>query len=164
MTDRKRLSIYLNDHLAGAVAGTELARRAAGNNKENEFGEFLGNLAHDIDSDRQSLKRIMELLEIKENPAKNATAWLSEKIGRLKLNGRIMGYSELSRLIEVEGLSLGVKGKQALWKTLKELSSEDGRINASEVDRLLERALSQASDLEEERVKLIGQAFSIRRP
>ena len=86
----------------------------------------------------------MKALEIKENPAKNATAWLSEKIGRLKLNGRIMGYSELSRLIEVEGLSLGVKGKQALWKTLKELSSEEGRINASEVDRLLERALSRA--------------------
>ena len=31
------LTIYLNDHLAGATAGVELARRAAGENKGSEL-------------------------------------------------------------------------------------------------------------------------------
>ncbi len=32
-----RLSIYLNDHLAGATVGVELARRAAGSNRPTDY-------------------------------------------------------------------------------------------------------------------------------
>jgi hypothetical protein len=160
MTDQHRLSIYLNDHLAGAIAGSELARRAASSNERSELGPFLAELAEEIDQDRESLERFMKLLEIRRNLAKDAAAWLSEKVGRLKLNGQIIGYSPLSKLVELEGLSLGVNGKLSLWKTLKELSREDERIDAAEVNLLVERALSQAISLEEERTKIIGQVFS----
>ena len=160
MTDQHRLSIYLNDHLAGAIAGSELARRAASSNERSELGPFLAELAEEIDQDRESLERLMKLLEIRRNLAKDAAAWLSEKVGRLKLNGQIIGYSPLSKLVELEGLSLGVNGKLSLWKTLKELSREDERIDAAEVNLLIERALSQAISLEEERTKIIGQVFS----
>ena len=160
MTDQHRLSIYLNDHLAGAIAGSELARRAASSNERSELGPFLAELAEMIDQDRESLERLMKLLEIRRNLAKDAAAWLSEKVGRLKLNGQVIGYSPLSKLVELEGLSLGVNGKLSLWKTLKELSREDERIDAAEVNLLIERALSQAISLEEERTKIIGQVFS----
>ena len=160
MTDQHRLSIYLNDHLAGAIAGSELARRAASSNERSVLGPFLAALAEEIDQDRESLERFMKLLEIRRNLAKDAAAWLSEKVGRLKLNGQIIGYSPLSKLVELEGLSLGVNGKLSLWKTLKELSREDERIDAAEVNLLIERALSQAISLDEERTKIIGQVFS----
>ena len=39
------LAIYLNDHLAGATAGLELARRALQENGENDYGRFLATLA-----------------------------------------------------------------------------------------------------------------------
>jgi hypothetical protein len=156
------LSIYLNDHLAGAIAGTELAKRAAKNNIETDFAEFLSQLRDEIDSDRRSLEQIMEALQIKRNFPKDAAAWLSEKVGRLKLNGQIAGYSNLSRLVELEGLALGINGKQCLWKTLKELSGDDDRIDSAEVDRLIERALSQAITLEEERTRAIRQTFPHR--
>lgn len=160
MTDQRRLSIYLNDHLARAIARGELARTAANSNEGSELGPFLAELAEEIDQDRESLKRLMKVLEIRRNLAKDAAAWLSEKVGRLKLNGQVIGYSPLSKLIELEGLSFGVNGKLSLWKTLKKLSREDERIDAAEVDRLIEGALSQAITLEEERTKMIGQAFS----
>ena len=102
----------------------------------------------------------MKRLEIRANLPKGAAAWASEKVGRLKLNGQIIGYSNLSKLVELEGLSVGINGKQSLWKTLKELSREDARIDDSEMDRLIERALSQAIRVEEERTEIIGQAFS----
>lgn len=160
MTEQHLLSIYLNDHLAGAIAGGELARRAASSNEGSELGLFLAELAEKIVQDRESLERLMKVLEIRRNLAKDAAAWLSEKVGRLKLNGQVIGYSPLSKLIELEGLSLGVNGKLSLWKTLKMLSREDERIDAAEIDGLIEGALSQAITLEEERTKIIGQVFS----
>ena len=50
--------------------------------------------------------------------------WTGEKLGRLKLNGQLLGYSPLSRLIELEGLMLGIAGKLAMWIAL---SSRSGR-------------------------------------
>lgn len=36
---------------------------------------------------------------------------VAEKLGRLKPNGQLHGYSPLSRVIELEGLYLGISGK-----------------------------------------------------
>jgi hypothetical protein len=52
------LAIYLNDHLAGATAGRELARRAANANRASSYGGFPVGLADDIDEDRRSLLEI----------------------------------------------------------------------------------------------------------
>ena len=46
---------------------------------------------------------------------KSAGAWTAEKFGRLKPNGQLTGYSPLSRLVELEGLKLGITGKLGLW-------------------------------------------------
>jgi hypothetical protein len=46
-----RLSIYLNDHLAGATAGVSLARRAAASNRATGYGDVLEEIAglRDVD-------------------------------------------------------------------------------------------------------------------
>src|SRR5215213_8693100 len=103
MFSSELLPIYLNDHLAGATAGTELARRAAGSNEGTEYGEFLAKLADDIDADKRQLEAIMDRLGVKQDRAKIGVAWIGEKAGRLKPNGRLTSYSPLSRLIELEG-------------------------------------------------------------
>ena len=38
-------------------------------------------------------------------------AWTAEELERLKLNGQLAGYSPLSRLVELEGLAVGIEGK-----------------------------------------------------
>ena len=58
----------------------------------------------------------MELLEVKPNPIKDAAGWTAEKFGRLKPNNSLLSYSPLSRVIELEGLVIGVTGKLALWE------------------------------------------------
>ncbi len=115
------LAIYLNDHLAGATVGRELARRSAKNNQSTDYGNALTRLAAEIEEDRQSLLEIMAALEIRRDPIKVAAAWSAEKVGRLKLNGRIRGYSPLSRLVELEALTLGVTGKLGLWRVLDQM-------------------------------------------
>ena len=157
--NRKLLGIYLNDHLAGSTAGVELARRAAGSNEGNEYGAFLSVLAGEIQEDRDSLKDIMRRLEYGEDIPKKIGAWTFEKIGRLKPNGQLTGYSPLSRVVELEGLALGITGKLALWKSLQELVDEEPRLDAAELARLRERAERQQHDVEGHRLRAVREAF-----
>src|SRR4051794_27409693 len=110
------LPIYLNDHLAASTLGRDLARRAAGSNQGTEFGDFLTDLAGQIEADRAQLEDVMARLDVKPDPLKIGGAWLAEKVGRLKLNGRLLSYSPLSRVVEIEALIAGVHGKRALWR------------------------------------------------
>jgi hypothetical protein len=143
------LGIYLNDHLAGAVAGCELAKRAAGNNEGTQLGEFLSRLARDIDEERKALEDLMSRLGIQKNLLKDAAAWVAEKVGRLKLNGQLLGYSDLSRLIELEGLSLGVEGKLALWRSLSQVRDQHPSLAATDLEELIRRAETQRRELED---------------
>ena len=107
-------------------AGVELAKRAANNSRDNaEFGPALAALASEIDEDRDSLKRIMDRLDVSEDRIKASIFWLGEKVGRLKPNGELLQFSPLSRVVELEGLITGVSGKLSLWRTLLELAERD---------------------------------------
>ncbi|HEX2058042.1 MAG TPA: hypothetical protein VHI71_06695 [Actinomycetota bacterium] len=147
------LGIYLNDHLAGAVAGIELAKRTLGNNKGTEYEAFLTRLVNDIAEDQAALERIAERSGIPRSPVKPRIAWASEKVGRLKLNGAITGYSPLSRLIELEGLRLGIEGKLCLWRSLRHARPAGAAVTDEELDELIARAQAQIEVVEEHRVK-----------
>jgi hypothetical protein len=149
---QKHLSIYLQDHFAGATAAADLARRAAGSNRDGEgYGALLRALAGEIDEDRDSLRSLMEQLHVRADRVKQLAAWTGEKAGRLKLNGHLFSYSPLSRLEELELLALGVTGKRALWRTLHLLARQEPRLSAPELERLISRADEQLEKIEERR-------------
>lgn len=154
------LAIYLNDHLAGATAGRELARRAAGSNRGSSHGSFLADLAEQIDADRGSLLEIMRVLNVRIDRVKVLGGWCAEKLGRLKLNGQLLGYSPLSRIVELEALSLGVHGKLALWRTLRELDLIDLSSASVPLADLIIRAEQQLAGLESHRLQAVAQALS----
>jgi hypothetical protein len=156
--DHSLLSTYLNDHLAGATAGLELARRARGENEGTPLGRFLEQLESEIEQDRQTLIDVMDRLEVGRDRLKLAAGWLGEKAGRLKPNNRLFGYSPLSRVIELEGLALGVEGKRGLWQTVRQL--EDPRLAEFDFDALLERATAQREGLQERRLNAALDAFT----
>jgi len=116
-------------------------------------------LAEEIDEDRRALLAVMERLEVGEDHLKIALAWGAEKVGRLKLNGELFGYSPLSRLEELEALSLGVEGKLALWRTLRSTHGEDPRLAGIDLDELIGRAQSQRRRLERRRLEAAGEAL-----
>ena len=144
------LAIYLNDHLAGSTVGLELARRARGANENSELGDFLAELVAEIEADRAVLQDVMTAVGAGRDRIKVAGAWVGEKAGRLKLNGSLLGYSPLSRLVELEGLALGVTGKLALWRLLRAL--EDPRLTSFDFDVLVARAERQRDGLEQHRI------------
>lgn len=141
------LDIYLNDHLAGATSGVELARRLRASNQDDlEFGPILAELCGEIEADRETLKAVMGRLGIGQGKLKPLAAVIGERLGRLKLNGRLRGYSPLSRLEELELLQVGVVGKRRLWWALEQTHSSD--LSGFDLSALAERATEQLRRLE----------------
>jgi hypothetical protein len=155
----RHLPIYLNDHLAGATLGVELARRATRENAGTELGDFLRELTREVEEDRESLVALMRALGIAPSRSKVAAAWTAEKLGRLKLNGQVAGYSPLSRLVELEGLAGGVEGKRSLWRSLEQVRERDDRLRDVDLGRLVERADSQRERLEAFRLAAAADAL-----
>lgn len=121
--DRRLLRIYLGDHLAGATGGLELARRCLSSNRGTELGNFLEErLIPEMEEDRETLLDVMDRLGISEQPWRTAVGWMAEKVGRVKLNGYVLSYSPLSRVIELEGLQSGTRARLSLWQALGELA------------------------------------------
>jgi hypothetical protein len=154
------LEIYLADHLAAASAGVALARRAARSNTGNETGDFLRQLTAEIDADRQTLRRVVASLGFDPSALKNVIARVAERVGRLKLNGQLRGYSPLSRVLELEALSVGIAGKLALWESLQQVPDIDQRLDGVDLEQLVERALQQRAGVEEYRIAAVRTAFA----
>ena len=81
------------------------------------------------------------------------------RAGHLKLNGQLRGYSPLSRVVELEGLLLGVTGKRGLWVTLGGLTGDRPVLVADELVGLRQRAETQLEGLETHRTRAVADAF-----
>lgn len=147
MESERLLKIYLADHLAGSTGGTALARRIASENEGSDYGREMAEIADAIAEDQQALKRIMERVGARRRRWRQAGAWLGERAARLKPNGKVVGYSPLSRLLELEGMIMGVTGKLELWRSIETIRDE--RVGAEEIATLRARAEDQRRRLEE---------------
>jgi hypothetical protein len=147
--EQKLLAVYLNDHLAGSVLGSELMRRVARENRGSPLGAFLEQLLEDVLRDKQTLESVLEATAVRRSPIKPRVAWALEKVGRLKLNGRIREYSPLSRLLELEGLTAGIAAKRSLWQALG--LAADPRLAEFDFDALRLRAEAQLEEMEPHR-------------
>ncbi|MEU3624736.1 hypothetical protein BS329_34710 [Amycolatopsis coloradensis] len=157
--DSALLGIYLNDHLAGAIAETELAKRVAGAERDRDPSGVLDKLAQEIADDRAALLTVMAALGVPVRRYKAIAAWAVEKAARLKPNGRLVSRSPLSRVVEFEALRLGVEGKAAGWRTLRVRADSDPRIDAGRLDNLIKRARRQIDEIEEFRAQAAAEAF-----
>ena len=141
------LETYLQDHRAGAEAGSNLARRMHEENEGTQYEEFLDHFADEIAEDVVVLEQLMERFGVDRSTFKEAGAKLGELVGRLKPNNELLGYSPLSRVLEFEGLRAGVQGKLGLWDSLMEIAPDDERLDPEEMAQLIIRAESQLKGL-----------------
>lgn len=155
---RRLLRIYLVDHLAAGTAGLALARRAARSNSGTSTGEFLHRLSSEIAADLETLRCVVSQFGFTSSPPKEIIASALEKVGRLKRNGQLRGYSPLSRVLELEALSVGIAGKLVLWQSLQGLPLTE-RLRRIDLEDLIERARRQREEVEEHRQQAASQAF-----
>lgn len=156
------LAIYVEDHLALSLGGVRLAKRALSENRGTPLAEFLGRFVQDIEEDRETLKDLARALGGARSTLKEAAVVVGEYAGRLKLNGRLFGYSALSRVWELEGLMAGTESRRGLWKLLVKAQKKDPRLAGFDFERFEERARRHREELERWRVRCAEEAFGAK--
>jgi hypothetical protein len=157
---QKLLRIYLDDHWAASGAGTALAKRIARENEGTKWHPELRKIADEIESDQETLRDLRAALTSGGFSVKRAFTQTAERIGRLKLNGSLIGYTPLARVLELEGLIAGVKARQLLWRSLRNTDAA-GRVD---LDRLESVAESQVERLMAIHRQATALAFVDREP
>lgn len=140
------VAIYLEDHRAGAAGGVALARRIADRYGDEPGFESVVSLVADIRDDERSLDTIRAATGADGGCVKRVAAVVGERIARLKLNGTIVRPSPLSRVIELEALTIGVVGKRSGWLGLRAFAG-GSEIAGVDLDELVRRADAQLDEL-----------------
>ena len=157
MAADKYLSIYLNDHAAVFTALRNVAARSQRANRGTDLGDYLGGVVEELETARRELARIMDELGVRRSPFKTAAAWAAEKIGRLKLNGHLVSYSPLSRVLELEGLLAGTGIERWTWAAL-------GPLTASDLSPLVHRAERRSEELARRHIDATAVALGRETP
>jgi hypothetical protein len=152
---------YLNDHLAGAAAGIQLAERCRDRDPQSELGLVLQRLVTEIEHDREVLESVIRVLGGSPSMIKRGTALGAERVSSLRMWLPMIGpgSEESARLEEIEVLSLGIEGKRLMWAALAQLSSTDARLEGFAFPELKQRAKSQRDRLERFRLRLAADAL-----
>lgn len=151
--------IYLNDHRSAAAAGLALIRRCLDSNRHTQLGHHLRDLVEAIEADARALDEVIRELGLPVNPAKRWATLLAERLGLLKLNGKLRSYSPLSRVLELEALLAGIDAKRSLWSSLRTLREEHPTLAAFDFDLLAQRAADQHDELVPHHRRAAEEAF-----
>lgn len=160
MATSDQLSVYLNDHLAGANSGVDMARRLQSDVAGSADAELLGPVGEEIAEDVETLRRLMQRLGVRPNPVKQATGWVVEKAHRAGVMVNVRHGHDLARMLAAESLSLGVEGKRDLWLALIELAPTHPRLAEFDLQRLADRAGDQRGRIEAVRLAAARRAFA----
>ncbi|HUK32612.1 MAG TPA: hypothetical protein VLV86_01805 [Vicinamibacterales bacterium] len=156
------LSVYLNDHLAGATAAVELLDDFVDDPAFLPPG-VAQRLRDDIRADRRTLLKFMVRLGISVSAMRRASGWLSEHLARLKVRIDDPADGALRHLELLEVLALGVEGKRALWTALGAAIVSQPELDGLNFAELLRRADDQRSEIERYRRAAAVAAFATGR-
>jgi hypothetical protein len=155
---RDSLSVYLQDHLAGAAHATDLVAHLRDEHPGEDLGRFAAELLRNIKEDERTLRDLAERVGDGSSSLKEAGAWLSEKIARLKLSHDSGGG--LGLLEALEFLSLGIQGKLSLWRNLQVAAADEPRLRGIDLERLIARAHRQHAQVESWRLHVAHVLFA----
>ncbi len=141
----KVITTYLQDHHAGSAAGLDAFARVAEQHSDDEVRQSVGRIAEEAGRDQTMLEQIMQRFDTKPAALKDLSGKVAEKVARLKANQRLLHRSPLSDLVEVEALVDAVHAKSMAWRVLLQL--DDARLERAQLQKLLERAEAQESEL-----------------
>jgi hypothetical protein len=151
------LEVYIQDHLAGAYAAMELLGLLRDQHAGRPLGQFADSLLAEVESDRATLEGLARRVGDGSSPLKETMAWLGAKLSRLKL-GRTTG-GQLGALEILETVGLGILGKRALWRALKDVAQNGGPFVDVDLDRLIARAEDQYERVEGQRLEAARDAL-----
>ena len=156
----KHLTTYMKDHFAGSVAAVELLDHLISSNRGKTDGQIFVQLRQEVSEDQEALEKLLRDLNSDSGAVRNATAFLSEKLARIKLLLEDPSGGQLARLEKLEALALGIEGKRALWHALLAVAEEIPALRKVDLARLDQRAEDQRERVEVLRIEAVREAFA----
>jgi hypothetical protein len=123
--------------------------------------QFFIRLRQEVGEDQEVLSGLLHDLHADPGAVRNTTAFLSEKLARIKLLLEDPSGGQLARLEKLEALALGIDGKRALWRSLLAVT-EMPALRTVDFARLEQRAEDQRKRVEELRIEAAREALSPR--
>jgi hypothetical protein len=160
--DISHLSVYLNDHLAGSVAALELIEHVGRNFPGTNLEVFCAELHAEVSADQDLLRDLLHTFEEKESAVRKAGAWVAEKVGRVKLGLSENDVGGTGLLEALEGLTLGITGKQLLWRALAAAAETLPQLRGRDYATLEQRAVEQRDRVDAKRLAVAREAFRRR--
>jgi hypothetical protein len=159
------LAAYLNDHLAGSIAGIDLAAslaKAASRANDQDRAMWLESLHDDLAAAQAVLRAVMTRAHVSETILKQAGAWMAERLTRAKLAlTAATDGAALAWLDGLEALALGLQGQAALWRALDAtLPPRDPRRGNADFAALERRALILFAQVDRVRLAAAATAFT----
>jgi hypothetical protein len=151
------LATYLQDHLAGAIHAIELLEAMQKRHTGDSLSDFAGALLVEIEADRSVLRDLAERAGAGSSGVKGLTAWITEKVSRIKLSDQdAISFGTFEAL---EFLVLGIHGKWALWRALALLAPNNSRLQGVDFGRLRARAEMQEAQVDQRRLEIARVVF-----
>jgi hypothetical protein len=151
------LSIYLHDHLAGSGFAIELLETMAKEFAGHETGKMATAILGEVREDRHTLETIIERVGRSHLDLKDAAAWFTEKVSRIKLrHDDPLGIGAFEAF---EALGLGIMGKCTLWRALSRIAPNDARLSGYDFEALGRRAQTQFDKVDEYRLCIAAAAL-----
>jgi|SRR5436190_3205388 len=154
------LTSYLNDHLAGSAGALELLDRLVETYDERPVGGFFRELRDEIQADQETLKELIATLGEEESAVRKAGAWMVEKFSRAKIQLSDSREGEIGLFLALEGLALGIHGKQSLWRALAVASATTPALCRLDYHELEQRAVEQYDRVEARRLEIAGKVLN----
>lgn len=149
------LATYVADHLTGAQFAVQLLADLRDHSNLGRVKQTATELLAEIEADREQLLAFAERTSGGSSTAKEAAAWVVQKLSRFKL----APDDPLGVFEAIETLSLGILGKRALWTALQAIGLDDDLLTPAELDRLVRRAADQHQRAEALRLALAIDAL-----
>lgn len=152
------LATYLHDHLAGSRFAIQLLQSLREQYGDKPLGEFARALETEVTEDQETLRQIIDNVGSVHLDLKEAAGWFAEKAAQLKL-GEDRASGGIGTFEALETLSLGIRGKLALWQVLPVARKVDLRIPNLDFEKLAASAEDQGARVERQRLQLALTAF-----
>lgn len=145
--DRELFGLYLADHFTGATAGLERLELMVRTHRDTPLHAELAEMAEQLRAERELYRDLLHALGVPRRRYRQAAAWVGERVGRLKLNGRLLERSPMTAVLEAELMRSAVLGKIGGWQTLQEHAAEL-RLDPAQFAELIDAARAQIDVLD----------------
>lgn len=152
---RQALLAYLTDHLRGADAAIHVVDRLARTHAGTRDGRLFRELAEEFEEDREVVRSLIQHLGPSRRARPRALGYATSVLLDLGAGGP---PGDLSLLLTLEALAIGIQGKRCLFRALHELGEPISLGNHSFL-AMESRAVRQWKTVDERRRALAAMTF-----